>query len=77
MEFQAIQKIAKTTEQHLLQEVNLFDVYEGKNLAEGKKSYGVSFTFQDANKTLTDKQIDRMMERLIENLKKELGAELR
>tara|TARA_B100001109_G_scaffold255725_1_gene260370 strand:- start:8017 stop:10425 length:2409 start_codon:yes stop_codon:yes gene_type:complete len=77
VEFQAIQKIAKTTEQHLLQEVNLFDVYEGKNLAEGKKSYGVSFTFQDANKTLTDKQIDRMMERLIENLKKELGAELR
>ena len=48
-----------------------------KNLTEGKKSYGVSFTFQDANKTLTDKQIDRMMERLIENLKKELGAELR
>ncbi|MEQ8908059.1 MAG: phenylalanine--tRNA ligase subunit beta [Vicingaceae bacterium] len=77
VDFQTIQKIARTTEQHLLQEVNLFDVYEGKNLPKGKKSYGVSFTFQDANKTLTDKQVDRMMERLIEKLKKEVGAELR
>jgi phenylalanyl-tRNA synthetase beta chain len=75
--FDAIKRLARETEKRLLKEVNLFDVYEGKNLEEGKKSYGVSFTFQDESKTLTDKQIDKVMERLIGSLKKEMGAELR
>jgi phenylalanyl-tRNA synthetase beta chain len=57
--------------------MNLFDVYEGKNLAEGKKSYAVSFMFQDEQKTLTDKQIDKVMDRLIQALKETLSAELR
>ncbi len=75
--FEQIRKLARQTEQHLLQTVNLFDVYEGKNLPEGKKSYGLSFTFQDQQKTLKDQQIDKMMSRLVENLKKELNASLR
>ena len=75
--FEEIKAIAKKLEQRLLKEVNLFDVYEGKNLASGKKSYGVSFTFQDENQTLTDKVIDRVMEKMIESLGKQVGAELR
>ncbi len=58
-------------------EVNLFDVYEGKNLPEGKKSYGVSFVFQNKNKTLTDKQVDTYMNKIIDRLSKQLHAELR
>lgn len=77
IDFEAVQQIAKRTEQRILKHVNLFDVYEGKNLAEGKKSYGVSFTFQDQNKTLTDQHIDKIMDKLIATLKKELKAELR
>ncbi|MBD99510.1 MAG: phenylalanine--tRNA ligase subunit beta [Verrucomicrobia bacterium] len=75
--FEAIHKIAKRIEQKILKNVNLFDVYEGKNLAAGKKSYGVSFTFQDNSKTLTDQHIDKIMDRLIKALKSELNAELR
>ncbi|MBL4710711.1 MAG: phenylalanine--tRNA ligase subunit beta [Flavobacteriales bacterium] len=75
--FSDIQSIAKKVEQCLLKEVNLFDVYEGKNIASGKKSYAVSFTFQDENKTLTDKYIDKVMEKMISSLKSELNAELR
>ncbi|MGB1308825.1 MAG: phenylalanine--tRNA ligase subunit beta [Oceanihabitans sp.] len=75
--FDAIHTIAKQTERKLLQEVNLFDVYQGKNLPKGKKSYAVSFTFQDENKTLTDKQIDKIMNKLQANFEKQLGAELR
>lgn len=77
VEFDAIKALAKNGLKQALKEVNLFDVYEGKNLAAGKKSYGVSFILQDENKTLTDKQVDSMMERLIATLQKELGAELR
>ena len=61
----------------MLKNVNLFDVYQGKNLPKGKKSYAVSFTLQDENKTLTDKQIDKIMNKLQQNFEKELGAELR
>ena len=61
----------------MLTEVNLFDVYEGENLPEGKKSYAVSFIFQDENKTLTDKQVDKMMSKLQHRFEKELKAELR
>ena len=75
--FNDIYTIAKQTEKQLLKSVNLFDVYEGKNLPEGKKSYAVSFTLQDENKTLTDKQIDKIMNKLQSNFEGKLGAELR
>ncbi len=75
--FDDIKTIAKKVEQRLLKDVNLFDVYEGKNLTSGKKSYAVSFTFQDEQKTLTDKYIDKIMDKMIESLKTQLGAELR
>jgi phenylalanyl-tRNA synthetase beta chain len=57
--------------------VSLFDVYQGKNLPEGKKSYAVSFTLQDNSKTLTDEQIDKIMNKLQNNLESEVGAILR
>ena len=75
--FEQIKKIAFRTERKLLKQVDLFDVYKGKNLPEGKKSYAVSFTLQDENKTLTDKQIDKIMNKLRAGYEKELGAELR
>ncbi|WP_299117234.1 phenylalanine--tRNA ligase subunit beta [uncultured Winogradskyella sp.] len=75
--FEDIFTIAKQTEKQLLKNVNLFDVYEGKNLPNGKKSYAVSFTLQDENKTLTDKQIDKIMNKLQTNFESKLGAELR
>jgi phenylalanyl-tRNA synthetase beta chain len=75
--FESIYKIALQTEKSLLKNINLFDVYEGKNLPEGKKSYAVSFTIQDATKTLTDSQIDKIMSKLQSNFESELGAQLR
>ncbi|BAO76975.1 phenylalanine--tRNA ligase subunit beta [Winogradskyella sp. PG-2] len=75
--FEEINTIAKQTEKQLLKNVNLFDVYEGKKLPAGKKSYAVSFTLQDKNKTLTDKQIDKIMSKLQKNFESKLGAELR
>ena len=75
--FEEIDKIAMQTEKHLLKDVDLFDVYQGKNLPKGKKSYAVSFMIQDENKTLTDKQIDKIMNKLQANFEKQLGAELR
>ncbi|WP_299441850.1 phenylalanine--tRNA ligase subunit beta [uncultured Aquimarina sp.] len=75
--FEEIHTIAKQTEKQLLKNINLFDVYEGKNLPEGKKSYAVSFTLQDDHKTLTDKQIDKIMNKLQYNFENKLGAELR
>jgi phenylalanyl-tRNA synthetase beta chain len=77
VQFEDIYQLAQQTERHLLKSVNLFDVYEGKNLPEGKKSYAVSFILQDANKTLTDKQIDKIMSKLQMTFEKRLGAELR
>lgn len=76
-EFEQIEKIAFQTEKKLLKRVELFDVYEGKNLPEGKKSYAVNFILQDEQKTLNDKQIDGFMQKLIKNLTEKLGAELR
>jgi phenylalanyl-tRNA synthetase beta chain len=61
----------------LLKSVSLFDVYEGEKLGEGKKSYAVSFILQDTEKTLNDKQIDKIMQKLIKSYEKQLGAELR
>lgn len=75
--FNDINTIAKQTEKQLLKSVNLFDVYEGKNLPDGKKSYAVSFTFRDENKTLTDKQVDKVMSKLQQNFENKLNAELR
>ena len=76
-EFAEIERIACNTEKKLLKSVELFDVYEGKNLPEGKKSYAVNFILQDPDKTLNDKAIDAIMNKLINNIKKQLGAELR
>ncbi|MGM9713016.1 MAG: phenylalanine--tRNA ligase subunit beta [Prevotella sp.] len=76
-EFAEIERIARNTEKKLLKSVELFDVYEGKNLPDGKKSYAVNFILQDPDKTLNDKAIDAIMNKLINNIKKQLGAELR
>ena len=75
--FDDIYTIAKQTEKQLLKNVNLFDVYEGENLPESKKSYAVSFILQDEHKTLTDKQIDKIMSKLQSNFESKLTAELR
>ena len=75
--FDTIYTIARQTEKSLLKDINLFDVYQGKNLPEGKKSYAVSFTIQDNTKTLTDVQIDKIMGKLQKNFETELGASLR
>jgi phenylalanyl-tRNA synthetase beta chain len=75
--FAQIEQIARQSEKKLLKCVELFDVYEGKNLPEGKKSYAVNFILQDEQKTLNDKQIEAIMTKLITNLKKQLNAELR
>ncbi len=77
VQFEQIEQIARQTEKKLLKSVELFDVYEGKNLPEGKKSYAVNFILQDESKTLNDKQIEAIMNKLINNLKQKLGAELR
>ena len=77
VEFAQVEQIAYQTEKKLLREVRLFDVYEGKNLPEGKKSYAVNFILQDETKTMGDKQIDAIMQRLIQNLTTQLNAELR
>jgi phenylalanyl-tRNA synthetase beta chain len=75
--YQAIERIAEQVEKNLLKSVSVFDVYEGKNLGEGKKSYSVSFMLQDESQTLTDKVIDATMERLIQRFEKDLGAVIR
>jgi len=75
--YSSIQELASKQDKKLLKAINLFDVYEGKNLPEGKKSYAVSFQFQDETKTLVDKQIDKVMTKIISTLEKELDAQLR
>ena len=77
VQFADIERIAYECERKLLKEVELFDVYEGKNLEPGKKSYAVSFILQDEEKTLNDKQIDKIMSKLIASYEKQLGAKLR
>ncbi|MDE5942515.1 MAG: phenylalanine--tRNA ligase subunit beta [Muribaculaceae bacterium] len=72
-----IEAVVRESERKLLREVTLFDVYEGKNLPEGKKSYAISMMLQDDEKTLQDKQIDAAMNKIIANLTKQTGAELR
>ena len=77
VEFAQVEQIARQTEKKLLKKVELFDVYEGDKLPAGKKSYAVNFILQDEEKTMGDKQIDAIMQKLIANIKKQLNAELR
>ena len=77
VEFAQIEQVARQTEKKLLKKVELFDVYEGEKLPAGKKSYAVNFILQDEEKTMGDKQIEAIMQKLITNIKKQLGAELR
>ncbi|RKD13261.1 phenylalanine--tRNA ligase subunit beta [Pelobium manganitolerans] len=75
--FEDLKRIANKAEKNLLKEVNVFDVYQGDKLPEGKKSYALSFKLQDEQRTLEDKQIDAIMQKLIANFSKEAGAEIR
>ena len=75
--FKSLQKAAQETEKKLLTSIQLFDVYEGKGVPEGKKSYGLSFTLNDFRKTLTDKQVDKVIKKIFDKLQNEFGAELR
>ena len=75
--FKDIKLLAESTEKNILKKVKLFDVYIGEELPENKKSYAVSFYFQDKNKTLTDHYVDRIMEKIRVKLLKEIGAEIR
>ena len=77
VKFEQIEEIAANADRKILKEIGLFDIYEGKNLAEGKKSYAVSFLFQDENKTLVDKQIEKIMTKIQGELESKLGASLR
>lgn len=77
VEFGQIEQIAYNSEKKLLKKVELFDVYEGKNLETGKKSYAVNFVLQDESKTMNDKQTEAVMKKIITNLEKQLGATLR
>ena len=75
--FEQLQKIAKNVNSSFLKDINLFDVYSGDKLPENKKSYAISFVFEDNSKTLTDHQVDEIMNKLIEEYKKSVGAEIR
>ena len=77
VQFADIERVAYSTEKKLLKCVSLFDVYEGKGITEGMKSYAVSFILQDKEKTLTDKQIEAVMAKLQKNLETQLGAHIR
>ena len=75
--FADVNRVVRSAERRLLRSVELFDVYEGKNLEAGKKSYAISMTLQDADKTLQDKDIEKSMSKIVAALQKELGASLR
>jgi len=77
VKFSSVKEIAYKTERKLLRNVSIFDVYEGKNIPEGKKSYAVSFFLRDEEKTLKDKQIDKVMKKLLSAFERELNAQLR
>ena len=77
MTFADVNRVVRSAERRLLRSVELFDVYEGKNLEAGKKSYAISMTLQDADKTLQDKDIEKSMSKIVAALQKELGASLR
>lgn len=75
--FDQIKKLAFKTERNILKSLNAFDVYQGQNLGEGKKSYSISFILQDAEQTLTDKKIDGIMDNLIRTFEREISAIIR
>jgi phenylalanyl-tRNA synthetase beta chain len=75
--FNQIKELAYKTEKKFLKQISLFDVFEGEKLGNHKKSYAVSFILQDENKTLTDKQIDKIMNNFIRVFEKEIGAQIR
>lgn len=75
--FAEIEKVCFAADKKLLKKVELFDVYEGKNLEAGKKSYAINLTLQDEDKTMNDKQTDNIMQKIVQNLEKQLGAKLR
>ncbi|MBU2019194.1 MAG: phenylalanine--tRNA ligase subunit beta, partial [Bacteroidetes bacterium] len=75
--FGELEELARNADKKILKEVGLFDVYEGKNLPEGKKSYALSFIFQDSEKTLQDQQVDAVMDKIRSSFEQKLGAELR
>jgi phenylalanyl-tRNA synthetase beta chain len=77
IQFKTIADICLKVDRKTLKYVNLFDVYEGKGVESGKKSYAVNFTFENSNKTLTDKEVDKLMKKIISSLEKEIGAKLR
>ena len=77
VEFGDIRDLAKSVDNKILKKIGLFDVYEGKNLPDGKKSYAVNFIFQDNEKTLKDAQIDGIMDKIRAKLESDLNAELR
>lgn len=77
VKYQQVEELAYQAERNLLKNVNLFDIYEGDKLEQGKKSYAVSFTLQDENNTLNDKQIEKIMEKLIKTYQEKLGATIR
>lgn len=77
IQFEQLEQLAYQSEKNMLKNVNLFDVYEGDKLPKGKKSYALSFTLQDENATLTDKQIEKIMEKLMKTYQEKVGAEIR
>ena len=77
LKFEKIHKAIKQINQKLIKEITLFDVYDGENLPKNKKSYGISFKIQDDEKTLSDAEIEDIMNKVIEKLKKEFSVELR
>lgn len=77
IKFDQIRAIAYKTERKLLKSINLFDVYEGDKIEQGKKSYAISFILQDTEKTLNDQQIEGIMSKLAQSLEKELGVQIR
>ena len=77
IKFEQLEQLAYQAEKNILKSVNLFDVYEGEKLPSDKKSYALSFILQDENVTLTDKQIEKIMEKLMKTYKEKAGAEIR
>ena len=75
--YEDIKKVALKMGNKLLQKIHLFDFYEGDRIEKGKKSYAISFILRDENKTLTDAEIDKVMDRIARSLEKELGAQIR
>ena len=75
--YEDIRRVVEQSEKKLLKSMTLFDVYEGKNLPAGKKSYAISMILQDNEKTMQDKQIDAVMNKIIKNLENQVGAQLR